>query len=123
MEANEVLAWQALVVALAFAILVAAILPLLSSLLGPRDPNKTKLEPYECGIVPFDEAQGPVSVRFGLIAMLFLLFDIEIVFLYPWAAASGHLGLFALVLALVFMLVLDVGFWWLWKRGAFAWEK
>ena len=74
------------------------------------------------GIVPEQEAQGPVSIKFQVTAMLFLLFDLEVIFLYPWAAAFGRMGLFALFEMLVFIAVLVVGYVYVWKRGAFEWE-
>ncbi|MBI5834850.1 MAG: NADH-quinone oxidoreductase subunit A [Armatimonadetes bacterium] len=123
MEPNESIAWVALGVAGALALIIASALPFISSLLGPRRPSDVKLQSYECGITPEQEAMGPVSVRFGVTAMLFLLFDIEVVFLYPWAAAFGRMGLFAVFEALVFLAILAVGYLWVWKRGAFEWDK
>lgn len=103
-------------------VVLAAAFPIGSALLGRRRPSERKLLPYECGIVPQQEAQGPVSIVFGVTAMLFLLFDIEVVFLYPWAAAFGRLGLFAVLEMLVFIAILVVGYLYVWKRGAFKWE-
>jgi len=123
MEPNESIAWVALGVAGALALIIASALPFISSLLGPRRPTDVKLQSYECGITPQQEAMGPVSVKFGVTAMLFLLFDIEVVFLYPWAAAFGKMGLFAVLEALVFLAILAVGYLWVWKRGAFVWDK
>ena len=101
---------------------VALILPVISGLLGRRRPSERKLQPYECGITPEQEAMGPVSVKFGVTAMLFLLFDIEVIFFWPWAAAFGKLGWFALFEVLLFVAVLAVGYLYVWKRGAFDWE-
>ena len=123
MEAKESVYWVALGVAGALALVIASVLPFISSLLGPRRPSDVKMQSYECGITPEQEAMGPVSVKFGVTAMLFLLFDIEVVFLYPWAAAFGKMGLFAVVEALVFLAILAVGYLWVWKRGAFEWDK
>jgi NADH-quinone oxidoreductase subunit A len=119
---QEAVEWVALAVVGVFAAVIAAALPLISSLLGVRRPSERKLQAYECGITPEQEALGPVSIKFGVTAMLFLLFDVEVVFLYPWAAASGRMGLFALLELVVFMAVLAVGYLYVWKRGAFAWE-
>lgn len=102
---------------------LAGALPLLSSLLGRRRPSAQKLSPYECGIVPTEEAMGPVSIKFSVTAMSFLIFDIELVFLYPWAAASGRLGLFGFLAVLCFVALLGVGYLYEWKRGAFDWEQ
>ena len=104
------------------AVAMATVLPVVTSLLGRRRPSERKLQPYECGILPDEEAQGPVSIKFGVTAMLFLLFDIEVIFLYPWAAAFGRLGLFALVEMFAFLAILVAGYLYVWKRGAFDWE-
>lgn len=118
----EVQAWVALGVMTLVAAVIAVALPTVSSVLGRQRPSERKLQSYECGITPEQEALGPVSVKFGVTAMLFLLFDIEVVFLYPWAAASGRMGLFGLLEFLVFAAILAAGYLYVWKRGAFAWE-
>lgn len=105
-------------VALFFAIL----LPVLSLSLGPKRPSERKLTPYESGITPVGEAQRRYPVKFYLIAVLFILFDIEIIFLLPWAVTFRQLGLFGLVEVLVFMAILIVGYVWIWKKGALEWE-
>jgi NADH-quinone oxidoreductase subunit A len=106
----------------------AAIAIILPSLLGPRRDNKQKLEPYESGIIPFHDARRPFPVKYYLVAMLFLLFDIEVIFLYPWAAIIRELrDNFSLTLALLpvssFMLVLVAGFVYMWKKGALDWGE
>lgn len=103
-------------------VLMASALPLISSVLGVQRPSPQKLQAYECGITPTQDAGGPYSIKFGVTAMLFLLFDIEVIFLYPWAAAFGKLGLFGLFEMLVFIVILLVGYLYVWKRGAFEWE-
>jgi len=103
------------------AVLVAFVL-LLTRILGPHDPNPVKVAPYESGIVPIGSARRRFPVRFSLVAMLFILFDIEIVFLYPWAVVLRQLKVFALVEMLAFVLVLLVGYFYVWKKGAFDWE-
>ncbi|MBI2298928.1 MAG: NADH-quinone oxidoreductase subunit A [Armatimonadetes bacterium] len=105
-----------------FAVGLALAFPFVSSLVGKRRPSDRKLEPYECGISPESDALGPVSIKFSITAMLFLLCDIEVVFLYPWAAAYGKLGWFGLVEMLVFVAILVVGYLYVWKRGAFEWD-
>ncbi len=94
----------------------------LSWFLGPHSPNQAKLEPYESGILPQIGARKRFPVRFSLVAMLFILFDIEIVFLYPWAVVLRQLKLFALVEVLAFVAVLLVGYFYVWKKGAFDWD-
>lgn len=103
-------------------VVMAGALPLVSSLVGTRRPSERKNQPYECGITPEMDAAGPVSIKFGITAMLFLLFDIEVIFMYPWAASYGQLGWFGLFEMLVFLAILGVGYAYVWKRGAFQWE-
>jgi NADH-quinone oxidoreductase subunit A len=80
-----------------------------------------KLMPYECGITPESDARGRYTVRFYIIAILFVIFDVETIFLFPWAVQFRVLGLFGLVEMLVFLGILIVGYIWLWKRGALDW--
>ena len=94
----------------------------LSALLGPRRPNPEKLSPYECGIVPVGTARERFSVKFYLVAMLFIIFDMEIVFLYPWAVVFKQLKLFGLVAMGTFLLILLVGYFYVWKKGGLEWE-
>ena len=95
---------------------------LLSSVLGPRRPNKVKNQPYECGIDPVGDARLRFSVKFYVIAMLFILFDIEAIFLYPWAVMFQQLRLFGLLEMLTFLGFLVMGYIYLWKRGALEWD-
>jgi NADH-quinone oxidoreductase subunit A len=98
-------------------------------LIGPRRYNHSKLEAYECGIEPMElsdpekQATGQrFPIRYYLTAMLFIVFDIEIVFLYPWAVAFDSLGLFALVEMLLFMVVVFVAYAYVWRRGGLRWD-
>jgi len=98
-------------------------------LIGPRRYNHSKLEAYECGIEPMElsdpakQATGQrFPIRYYLTAMLFIVFDIEIVFLYPWAVAFDSLGLFALVEMLLFMIVVFVAYAYVWRRGGLRWD-
>lgn len=93
-----------------------------SSLIGPKKPSALKLAPYECGCDPVGTAQERVSVKFYLIAMLFILFDIEAVFLYPWAVLYKKLGLFGLMEMGLFIVILFVGYIYVWKKGALEWD-
>ena len=105
-------------------LLVSALIGL-SWLLGPKRPTPQKLAPYECGVTPIGSARERFPIKFYLIAMLFIVFDIETVFLYPWAAIyrhSGGLMLFNLAEILVFVAVLFVGYYYVLKRVAFEWE-
>ncbi|MGQ0520399.1 MAG: NADH-quinone oxidoreductase subunit A [Actinomycetota bacterium] len=94
---------------------------LASAVLSPRKPTAAKSAPYECGIVPQSEPPERFPVRFYLIAMIFIIFDIEIVFLYPWAVISGQLGLFGLVEMVLFALAVFVSFVYLLSNGALDW--
>ena len=92
-------------------------------LIGPRRYNRAKLEAYECGIEPSPQPAGSrFPVKYYLTAMLFILFDIEIVFLYPWAVAFDSLGLFAVVEMLLFMLTVFVAYAYVWRRGGLDWD-
>ena len=94
----------------------------LSSLLGPKKPSKVKSSPFECGFLPFQLPTDRFFVRFYLIAMLFILFDIEVVFLFPWAVVFKELGSAGFVGMLIFVLVLGAGYVYAWRKGAFQWE-
>ncbi|NJD92177.1 MAG: NADH-quinone oxidoreductase subunit A [Geobacter sp.] len=93
-----------------------------SSLIGQKKLSPVKLQPYECGCEPVGSAQERFSIKFYLIAMLFILFDIECVFLYPWAVLFKRLGVFGLMEMGVFVVILFVGYIYVWKKGALEWE-
>jgi NADH-quinone oxidoreductase subunit A len=94
----------------------------LSAIVGPRKDTQPKLSPYECGIDPVGSVRERFPIRFYLIGVLFLLFDLEVVFLYPWAVVSKKLGLFALAEMAAFVAILVVGYIWAWRKGALEWE-
>ncbi len=83
--------------------------------------NKVKLEPYECGIEPLTDARDRYSVRYYLVAMLFVIFDVETVFMFPWAVIMDQLALFGLIEMMVFLFILVVGYAYAWRRGALEW--
>ena len=95
---------------------------LIGFLLGPRRPDPEKLSPYECGFEAFEDARMKFDVRYYLVAILFILFDLEIAFLFPWAVVLKEIGMFGFVAMLVFLAILVVGFIYEWKKGALAWE-
>jgi len=103
------------------AIFPLATLGLLKFIRPTPPPNQEKLMPYECGITPESDSRGRYTVRFFIIAILFVIFDVETIFLFPWAVQYQVLGLFGLVEMLVFLGILVIGYIWLWKRGAFEW--
>jgi NADH-quinone oxidoreductase subunit A len=96
---------------------------LLSQFLGPRKPTPEKSAPYECGMPAVGDARERQSVKFYLVAMVFLLFDIEVAFLYPWAIAFRELGLFGFWQVVTFFALLSTGYVYVWRRGAFDWSK
>jgi len=87
-------------------------------LIRPRKPSETKLMPYECGITPFDDARGRYTVRFYIVAILFVVFDVETIFLFPWAVQFKLLGLFGLLEMAIFLGILIVVYIWICKKGA-----
>ena len=91
-------------------------------LLGTSRPDAEKLSPYECGFEAFEDARMKFDVRYYLVAILFILFDLEIAFLFPWAVTLGELGTFGFVSMMVFLLILVVGFVYEWMKGALEWE-
>lgn len=105
--------------------LVAVLVPVallgLSRLLQRRVFDRAKLSPYECGIDPVGDARERFSVRFYMVAMLFLIFDVETIFLFPWAVIYDQLAVFGLIEMLVFIGILVVGYYYAWRKGAFTW--
>jgi NADH-quinone oxidoreductase subunit A len=95
----------------------------LSLLLGPKKPTPEKLAPYECGMPPVGDARERQSVMFYLVAMIFLLFDIEAAFLFPWATALKSLGMLGFVQVVTFFALLSTGYVYVWRKGAFDWSR
>src|SRR4029453_13368892 len=93
-----------------------------SRLLGPRKPTPEKEAPYECGVPPVGDARERQSIKFYLVAMIFLLFDIEVALLYPWAVAFRGLGMMGFIQVLTFFGLLVVGYVYVWRKGAFDWS-
>ena len=94
----------------------------LSRLLGVHRPDSEKLSPYECGFEAFEDARMKFDVRYYLVAILFILFDLEIAFLFPWAVVLQEIGLFGFLAMMMFLAILVVGFIYEWKKGALEWE-
>ncbi|MXV81890.1 NADH-quinone oxidoreductase subunit A [Candidatus Poribacteria bacterium] len=109
-----------------FAVLFAGINLALTHILGPKRPNRVKLSVYESGVQPVGDARQRFTIRFDLVAMLFIIFDIEVVFLYPWAVVfkkfSETSGLFILIEMLVFIGILLLGYIYAWKKGGLTWD-
>jgi NADH-quinone oxidoreductase subunit A len=93
-----------------------------SYIIARQNPDSEKLSPFECGFAPFDDARGRFDVRFYLVAILFIIFDLEVAFLFPWAVALGDIGAFGFWSMMVFLGVLTIGFIYEWKKGALEWE-
>ena len=94
----------------------------LSFVLSPKKPNDEKLSPYECGFEPFDDARTKFDIRFYLVALLFIIFDLEVAFLFPWAISLENFGLFGYFSMMIFLIILTIGFIYEWKKGALEWE-
>jgi NADH-quinone oxidoreductase subunit A len=107
---------------LVIAVIVAAAAIALSFLLAKQNPDSEKLSAYECGFPAFDNARAKFDVRFYLVAILFIIFDLEIAFLFPWAVALGDIGLTGFWSMMLFLAVLTIGFIYEWKKGALEWE-
>ena len=113
--------WTSILIMIALGAGFGLISVLLSSVLGPRKPTVEKSAPYECGMPPVGDARERQSVKFYLVAMIFLLFDIEVAFLYPWAMALRDLGWTGFVQVVLFMLLLLAGYVYVWRKGALDW--
>ena len=95
---------------------------IVSRLLSKSSPDVEKLSPYECGFEPFENARTKFDVRFYLVAILFIIFDLEIAFLFPWAASLGTIGKYGFWSMMVFLTILTIGFIYEWRKGALEWE-
>jgi NADH:ubiquinone oxidoreductase subunit 3 (subunit A) len=115
-----------LVIALALMLAIGAAMAVMfvsiSHMLAPKSKNPNKGQTYECGVVPEADARAPLNVHYYLVAVLFVLFDLEAVFIYPWAISLRSLGTGALVEMFVFIAILLVGYFYAWKKGVFEWE-
>ena len=101
---------------------VGVVLLSVGSVLSPNRPDPAKLSPYECGFEAFEDARMKFDVRYYLVAILFILFDLEIAFLFPWAVVLPEIGFFGFAAMMVFLAILVVGFVYEWKKGALEWE-
>jgi NADH-quinone oxidoreductase subunit A len=99
----------------------AVVTLIMAQLVVARRYSKVKLEPYECGIEPATDARDRYSIRYYLVAMLFVIFDVETVFMFPWAVIMDKLALFGLIEMVVFLLILVVGYFYAWREGALEW--
>ena len=107
---------------LGVAILVAGAAVIASFILARQSPDSEKLSPYECGFAAFDDARRKFDVRYYLVAILFIIFDLEVAFLFPWAVTLGKIGAFGFWSMIGFLGILTIGFIYEWKKGALEWE-
>jgi NADH-quinone oxidoreductase subunit A len=104
------------------ALVLGVVLLGVGSIVSPNKPDAEKLSPYECGFEAFEDARMKFDVRYYLVAILFILFDLEIAFLFPWAVVLPDIGMFGFVSMMIFLAVLTIGFIYEWKKGALEWD-
>ena len=95
---------------------------IINFLFSPKKPDPEKLSAYECGFEPFNDSRMEFDIRFYLVAILFIIFDLEIAFLFPWAISLGKIGFLGFISMMIFLVILTVGFIYEWKKGALDWE-
>jgi NADH-quinone oxidoreductase subunit A len=111
-----------LVIFIGIAFVISAALLIAPFIIALRNPDSEKVSAYECGFEAFDDARKRFDVRFYLVAILFIIFDLEVAFLFPWAVAFGDIGVFGFFSMVIFLAVLTVGFIYEWRKGALEWE-
>ncbi|MBY0355585.1 MAG: NADH-quinone oxidoreductase subunit A [Rickettsiales bacterium] len=111
-----------ILVFMVIAVVLASVMVVVPLLIAPSRPDSEKLSPYECGFEPFSDARGQFDVRFYLVAILFIIFDLEVAFLFPWAIVLKDIGVFGFWSMMIFLGVLTIGFIYEWKKGALDWE-
>jgi NADH-quinone oxidoreductase subunit A len=114
--------YLAILIFIGVALALAVMIVIVSFVFARQKPDSEKLSPYECGFEPFADARSKFDVRFYLVSILFIIFDLEVAFLFPWAVSLGSIGLFGFWSMIVFLLVLTVGFIYEWRKGALEWE-
>ena len=123
MMGNDLHSYAPLLLHLVLAMALSGVILLLSSVVGWRRPSKVKNQAYECGMTPTGDAREPFSIKFYLVAMIFILFDVEAIFLYPWAYIFRQLRWFGFMEMLLYIGILLVGYFYLWKKGALDWNR
>jgi NADH-quinone oxidoreductase subunit A len=120
---NAVLAeYLPILIFIGIAVGLTMVMVVASYVVAPQRPDSEKVSAYECGFEAFDDARSKFDVRFYLVAILFIVFDLEVAFLFPWAVALGDIGLFGFWSMMVFLAILTIGFVYEWKKGALEWE-
>ena len=111
-----------IIIFLAIALLLSLGFVVLNFAFSPKNPDPEKLSAYECGFEPFNDSRMEFDIRFYLVAILFIIFDLEIAFLFPWAISLGKIGIFGFTSMMIFLFILTIGFIYEWKKGVLDWE-
>ncbi len=114
--------YLSILIFLLFALIFASLMISVGFTVGPKNPDPEKNSPYECGFNPFEDSRMKFDIRYYLVAILFIIFDLEIAFLFPWAIVIHEIGLTGLIAMAIFLLILTVGFIYEWKKGALEWD-
>ena len=114
--------YLSIIIFLAIALILSFGFILINFIFSPKNPDPEKLSAYECGFEAFNDSRMEFDVRFYLVAILFIIFDLEIAFLFPWAISLGKIGLFGFISMMIFLFILTIGFIYEWKKGALDWE-
>ncbi len=116
------LAYLPILIFLGIAVGMTLMILMASLVVARQRPDTEKLSPYECGFDPFEDTRGRFDVRYYLVAILFIIFDLEVAFLFPWAVSLGNIGMFGFWSMMFFLAILTIGFIYEWKKGALEWE-
>ena len=122
MSLNFLNNYLTIIIFLVIALILSLGFLILNFAFSPKNPDPEKLSAYECGFEPFNDSRMEFDIRFYLVAILFIIFDLEIAFLFPWAITLGNLGLFGFFSMMLFLFILTIGFIYEWKKGALDWE-
>tara|TARA_B100000674_G_scaffold481968_1_gene483637 strand:- start:637 stop:1005 length:369 start_codon:yes stop_codon:yes gene_type:complete len=122
MLADFLIDYLPIILFLAIALILSIAFVAINYLVSPKNPDPEKLSAYECGFEPFNDSRMEFDVRFYLVAILFIIFDLEIAFLFPWAISLGKIGIFGFTSMMIFLSILTIGFIYEWKKGALDWE-
>ena len=122
MLADFLLDYLPIIIFLVIALVLSFAFVAINYLASPKNPDPEKLSAYECGFEPFNDSRMEFDVRFYLVAILFIIFDLEIAFLFPWAISLGKIGIFGFTSMMIFLSILTIGFIYEWKKGALDWE-
>ena len=122
MENTLIIEYLPILIFIGIAVGLAVLIVTASYVLGEQRPDSEKVSAYECGFEAFDDARSRFDVRFYLVAILFIIFDLEVAFLFPWAISLGETGVFGFWSMVVFLVILTIGFIYEWKKGALEWE-